>query len=242
MDDSFFFSFHQTNNHRFCAKESLKDTNANKITMSSPIMPKQVHFLNLVEVAEVPNSSEFSADQRRCMWYNATELRIMKKQKKRIARMVDLGFNYEYDGERYCTVGIYSREHCRQRYSQMKESFVIVFIEQGLQWEEEENFPETIAQVYAESTQHVVLDAQERAFCLAEEVRTGFVPEFSPEVTTATTSSKKPRVALVDVEFRRWDMSGEQGSRILGRKQRGFSLSSRGPIDGLLPEETAPVE
>jgi hypothetical protein len=148
----------------------------------------------------------------------------MKQQKKRIARMVDLGF--ACDDDKYCTHGIYSREQCRQRYSQMKDSLVDVFIEQGLQWEEDENCPDTLAQVYAESTKHVRLEAQERASSLAEEVRIAFLPEFSPEVTassSSSSSSKKRQVAL-DVAFRRWDMSGEQGKRILGRKQRSGLL------------------
>jgi hypothetical protein len=199
---------------------------------SHPIVTKRVHFLNFVEVAEIPNSSEFSADQRRCMWYNTTELLTMKKQKKRIARIVDLGFAHA--DEIYCTHGIYSREHSRQRYSQMKESLVVVFIEQGLQWEEDENCAESLAQVYAESTEHVRLKAQERASSLAEEVRMGFLPEScSPaeQVTATSSGSEKPRVlGALDVEFRRWDMSGEQGEPILGCNQRFSCLPSRGSI------------
>lgn len=106
---------------------------------------------------------------------------------------------------------------------------MVVFIEQALQWEEDTHFPETIGQMYAESTQHVRLEAQDRASRLAEDVRMGFLPESSPEITAS--SSKKPRVAL-GLEFRRWaDMrraGGKKGSVLaIGRKQRAPLSSSK---------------
>jgi hypothetical protein len=202
---------------------------------SLQMVPKSVHFRNFVEVAEIPLCSEFSADQRRCMWYNTTEIMIMKKQRKRIERIADLGF--KQDDERCCTHGLYTREQCRQRYSQMKESLMVVLIEQELQWEEDSHCSETIAQVYAESIDDMRLNAQERASSLAEEIRTGFLKvSCSPEVTSSTSGSKKPRVGALDVEFRRWDMSGEQEKCIFQPQQRRFSLPST--RSGLI---TAPV-